>query len=231
MSGGSADRGDSFGRALAMGDFNADGRADLAAGAPHEDLPAGRTAGAVNVVFGSAAGLTGARDQLWLQNRRGVRGRSERGDRFGYALAAGDASGNRAEDLAIGVPAEAMGGRDWAGAANVLYGGPAGLRSDAVQLWHQGVREVKGAVEPFDRFGASLLIADVDADGSGDLAAGVPGEDTAARDAGAVNVLHGSETGVSASPDGLWHQGVRGLRGAPGPDSFGAALAGGPRGG
>jgi hypothetical protein len=44
-------------------DFNNDGFIDLAAGAPFEDIGAEVDAGAVNVLYGSADGLTGARSQ------------------------------------------------------------------------------------------------------------------------------------------------------------------------
>jgi hypothetical protein len=227
--GGAADPFDSFGWSLAMGDFDGDGLADLAMGAPHEDLPRAETTGAVNVVFGAPGGLRGGEDELWYQNVNGVPGRSEREDRFGASLAAGDLSANAAEDLAIGVPGEGVAGRASAGAANVLYGGRAGLRANVAQLWHQNSPGVKGAAEPFDHFGADLVIADFDADGAAELAAGAPDEDLRSRDTGAVNVIYGSVTGLGGRRASLWHQGDAGIQGAPGADQFGAALAGGPR--
>ena len=66
---------DRLGSALAAGDFDGDGKADLAIGVPGEDLGhgAGDDAGVVNVLYGtatstsSAAVLTTSRDQLWYQ--------------------------------------------------------------------------------------------------------------------------------------------------------------------
>jgi hypothetical protein len=46
--------------AAASGDFNGDGFADLAVGAPYEDVGTVADAGAVNVLYGSAAGLSSA---------------------------------------------------------------------------------------------------------------------------------------------------------------------------
>ena len=64
-----AEEGDQFGYALAAGDFNADGRDDLAVGVPGEDVGAVTDAGAVNVIYGSAAGLCRGRDtQIWDQD-------------------------------------------------------------------------------------------------------------------------------------------------------------------
>ncbi len=54
-------------------DFDGDGYADLAVGAPGENVGGKRDAGAVHVLYGSASGPT-ARDQVWHQNRKGIKG-------------------------------------------------------------------------------------------------------------------------------------------------------------
>jgi FG-GAP repeat len=73
---GQAEGSDRFGSALAAGDFNADGRADLAVGVPGETLGGAFGAGAVNVLYGSAGGLTAAGSQLWSPSHPwGGRGR------------------------------------------------------------------------------------------------------------------------------------------------------------
>jgi len=69
-------------------DFNGDGFDDLAVGAPFEDVGGALGAGAVNVLYGSAAGLTGAGSQLFTQDSPGVPGVAEHDDLFGGALAA-----------------------------------------------------------------------------------------------------------------------------------------------
>lgn len=90
------------------GDFNGDGFADLAVGVPGEDTPAGTgNSGAVNIIYGSANGLTGdgsvPTPRFFSQNAVGVPGDgSEPNDYFGAALAAGDFNGDRFSDLAIG---------------------------------------------------------------------------------------------------------------------------------
>src|SRR4051812_9726483 len=53
-------------------DFNGDGRADLAIGAPDATVGGQSTAGAVSVVYGSSTGLRTATRTLITQNTAGV---------------------------------------------------------------------------------------------------------------------------------------------------------------
>lgn len=84
--GGTVEFRDRFGEALAAGDFNGDGVADLAAGASGENVGSVEDAGAVSVLYGSADGLTTAGGRLFIQ----VGSAAEEQDWFGWALAAGD---------------------------------------------------------------------------------------------------------------------------------------------
>ena len=130
---------DAFGSALAVGDFDGDGRDDLAIGVPDEDIGSIVNAGSVNVIYGSlGVGLTAASNQSWHQNTPGIAGGSEALDAFGSALAAGDFDGDGRDDLAIGVHLEDIGVIDDAGAVNVIYGSfGVGLTAANDQSWHQ----------------------------------------------------------------------------------------------
>ncbi len=69
-------------------------------------------------------GLSATGDQLWHQNDPtglAVAGGSEVGDRFGAALAAGDFNGDGLNDVAVGVPIEAIGSTLVTGMANMIY--------------------------------------------------------------------------------------------------------------
>ena len=80
---GAAEAGDLFGASLSAGDFDNDGFDDLAIGAPGEDVGTAADAGAVNVLYGSAAGLTAAGDQIWHQDSAGILDVAETGDLLG----------------------------------------------------------------------------------------------------------------------------------------------------
>jgi FG-GAP repeat len=74
---------------LAAADFDHDGFADLAAGAPFEAVGPILDAGAVSILYGTGGGLTRTGGQLFTQNSPGVPGSAEASDNFGLTLAAG----------------------------------------------------------------------------------------------------------------------------------------------
>ena len=68
---GDAEADDSFGGALASGDFDGDGVEDLAVSVPGEIIVSAVGAGAVSILYGSDSGLTNTGDQLWHQDSAG----------------------------------------------------------------------------------------------------------------------------------------------------------------
>lgn len=214
-------------------DFNGDGFADLAVGALQEDIGSVVDAGAVNVIYGSAGGLAALDNQLWNQNSASIQEIAETSDRFGAALAAGDFNGDGFDDLAVGVPGEG-GGIFGTGAVNVLYGSVSGLSANGNQLWTQDSANIKDVAEVADGFGAALGAGDFNGDGRDDLAVGVPTEDVnvcsfawcGRADAGAVNVIYGSVTGLTAANNQFWTQDSSGIQGVVGStEGFGFSLA------
>jgi hypothetical protein len=213
-----SESGDEFGGALAAGDFNGDGAADLAVGVPGEN----NFAGVVQVLSGaSPGGLTGTGSQLWSQNVAGIADTAETEDLFGFELATGDFNGDAAADLAIGV----LGENNFSGVVHVLNGSaPGGLTAVGSQLWSQNSPGIASAPEPGDGFGFDLAAADFNGDAADDLAVGVPGENNFA---GVVQVLSGSSPGgLTGTGSQLWSQNSPGIASAPEPgDEFGFALA------
>ena len=220
---------DKFGAALAAGDFNNDGFFDLAIGVPEDNIGSGDAAGAVQVLYGSASGLTASGNQLWHTDIPGIPGSSETSRWFGLALAAGDFDNDGFFDLAIGAPASVIESVDGAGAVHVLYGSAAGLTVQGNQRWHQNSSGIQGAAEALDFFGATLAAGDFNKDGFFDLAIGVPGESYGpVAGAGVLHVLYGSVSGLTVQGNQLWHQDSPGIPSSTETnDFFGAALAAG----
>ena len=102
--GGEAEAADFFGAALAAGDFDRDGRDDLAVGIPGEKLGGLDDAGYVIILYGEEGGLSAVRGIGIIQGIGGVRNGYEAGDHFGSALTTGDFNGDAYADLVIGVP-------------------------------------------------------------------------------------------------------------------------------
>ncbi|HKE50361.1 MAG TPA: FG-GAP repeat protein, partial [Actinomycetes bacterium] len=152
--GSAAEANDTFGLGLAAGDFNNDGFADLAIGVPGESSTI-NAVGAVNVLYGRAAGLSGTGSQMFTQSSSGA-GTGEHDDSFGYALTAGDFDNDGFTELSVGVPFEDVGTAADAGEVDVLAGSSAGLTATGSQSFTQNSSGVGDSSEDFDMFGFVL---------------------------------------------------------------------------
>jgi hypothetical protein len=211
LPGGSAsEAGDRFGHSLAAGDFDGDGYQDLAVGAPFEDLGAsGTDAGEISVLYGGPTGdiFTLARTEHFRQSTIFGSGTYDTaGDKFGYALAAGDFERDGYEDLAIGQPGEEVGGAD-RGGVTILNGGPppaSGLY-ERFRFLAAGINGVPPGVQNSADMGHALATGDFDASGTADLAIGSPYRDlAAAANAGLETVLYGSLFGDGFESNSLF---------------------------
>lgn len=233
--GSSPEPGDAFGLSLAIGDFNGSGEPDLAVGVPDETVGSVQFAGAVNVIYGTPTGLSGAESQLFHQGVAGIASDPERSDLFGGSLAVGDFDGDRgdiSDDLAVGVPGESVGPVGTAGAVHVIYGSGSNLNAlRPSQLFTQNTTGLGSTAENEDRFGSALAAGNFDGNAThtDDLAIGVPNETVGTVIfAGAVNVVYGVNGGNlnAGRHSQLFTQNTRGVGSDPEVfDNFGAALA------
>jgi hypothetical protein len=225
---------DRLGVAVAAGDVNGDGFDDLAVGANGEDLgpfcqPGSICdAGAVHLLYGSAAGTTTEGSLFLAQGQDGVRGTAEDADLFGSAVAMGDVNGDGFDDLAIGAFAEDIETPDAdEGSAHLLFGSAEGLSTAGDRYLTQNTPGMPDGAQFGDRFGTALAIGDLDGDGLGDLAIGVPGDDPSGHaSAGMVQLVPGSVDGLVIAATRNVVQGSGGIRDVPEvEDRFGTSLA------
>ena len=135
-----------------------------------------------------------------------------------------DVNGDGVNDIAVGVPGENVGKKKSgvnAGTVTIVYG------EDEFSPYGSGGSEVLKSEdvgqesERNDRFGSSVLVADVNGDDCQDLIIGVPGEN---KRRGRVMVVFGSMSGLAGHQS--LHQDSKGVPGkAEKGDSFGAAIA------
>jgi hypothetical protein len=224
-----AETDDKYGYALTSGDFDGDGYNDLAIGIPYESIGTVEDAGGVNVLYNSPSGLSAAGNQFWDQDKPGIADTAETDDKYGYALTSGDFNGDGYADLAIGIPGESIGTVPESGGVNVLYGSPSGLSAAGSQFWDQDKPGIADTSESYDKYGYVLTSGDFNRDGYTDLAIGIPFEDIGTvADAGGVNVLYGSSSGLSAAGSQFWDQDKPGIADtSEAYDGYGRALTSG----
>jgi hypothetical protein len=179
--------GASFGECVAVGDVTGDGAGDVIVGAP-DASPIDTAEGSVFVFPGGVAIASTASDAPGVIRING----DFMNTRLGRSLATGRLVGDASLDLVIG----AEGGPTGADSGSVfLVPGGTALQSGLAGLL--GV-DYSGDL-PGDRFGMSVAVADVDADGSDDLVVGAPGVDVFSLelgtlvDAGAVYTFLGPD--------------------------------------
>lgn len=197
------EEGDEFGFDVATGDFDNDGRDDLAIGIRREDTddaPFVDNAGAVQVVYGSASGLNGSGDRVFTPRSTGFDSGEDTVGDFGDALAAGDFDSDGDTDLAVGAPRSRCAGVSAVGAVAVLDGTAWGLTNTGAKFFRPGLGGMFGSCTESDNFGGSLAAGSLSGLGYEGLVIGASLTDVGAvSGAGAVHLVFGGTTGLQVA--------------------------------
>jgi hypothetical protein len=199
---------------LTTGDFDGDGRDEIAFGNPSYSAsqPSGGRAYVArrNPASGSWSIATTIQQEL-----NGYPGVHEAGDSLGKVLAVGDFDNDGYDDLAIGSHGEAVGTLEEAGAVMITYGSASGITSARSQLITRNNDGVNLPALPDDRFGFALASGDFDFDGYADLAIGANGArcPDGVSNAGAVVVMYGSASGIANTRSRILRPGTGGMLG------------------
>ncbi|GAA3496208.1 FG-GAP repeat protein [Streptomyces prasinosporus] len=114
----------------------------------------------------------------------------------GAAGTPGDINRDGYRDVVVSAPDATVAGRAKAGAVVVLYGTARGLDTTRRTVVTQNSTGIPGSAEAGDRFGAAVVVHDLNADGYGDLVVGAPGEEVSGDvGGGSVTVVWGTASG------------------------------------
>ncbi len=188
----------SFGGRIAIGDFNGDGRPELAVGVSRFKV-GGRQVGKVGIFSFPSPGAVPRLDSQWQG------GLSSR--RSGAELETGDVNGDGSTDLLVGV-AYVSAAQQHVGMVKLFTGGRTGLLWEPA--WDNLGTDSSGPKQ-------KMLVADMNRDGVADVVIASASIDKASSRGGGVWLFAGSTNGLSRQPMWSAHPGVE--------DSmFGAAL-------
>ncbi len=213
--------GDRFAASIAaIGDIDGNGVVDLVVGAPGDDA-GGIDAGALYILRLNAAGSVVGSTKL----ANGVSGMPTlaAGINFGAAVSMiPDLDGDGVAELAVGAPASDTGGSD-RGSIFILFMNPSGT----VKSFTEIASDLNGGptLTNSDQFGSSIAaIGDLNGDGLSDIAVGVPFDDTAFTNGGAIYTLFLSSTGTVVGSTKIAN-GINGGSTSISGNNFGSGLA------
>jgi hypothetical protein len=216
------------GYTMVAGDFDGDGRDEIAVAYPEASIAGQPQAGKVYV-------MNRVQDGSWevqstIQAGGGYPGTPQAAAFLGNSLAAGDFNDDGYDDMAIGIRGQIVNNKPNAGAVMIVYGAHLGINDAGAQLITRYNDGLTFDAKEDDYYGWALAAGDFDDDDDDDLAIGIlNGSCPNGTDrGGAVVVLKGSASGIGTGESHIWRPGTQGIGGDCAlADSFGGALAAG----
>ncbi len=238
IAGSASQTNDRFGQALAEGDFNGDGRQDLAIGMPGRDV-FGNDEGMVIVLYGATGSLSSDNSSILFSTD------IQNDQNFATSLTSGDFNNDGFDDLVVGTP-----NKDYinpqtsivaerTGAVYIHYGSSTGLPTTGLFIDANSDDVSVQDRQSFAEFGRALTTADFNNDGFDDLVVSAPNHDLSDQNnvlrdnAGMVFVYYGGQQtsgnmGISHMVRDRFHQNTAGIIGAVEEnDFFGYSLGAG----
>lgn len=189
-----------LGTAVATGDVNGDGYADVVAGAAYDrsEVPSHPSAGSIVVLRGSHTGLHASQHQTI--NEHAVYAGSHDGNGFGATVSVAKVLGkDRYADVVVGAPDERVNAKSEAGAVYVLRGAKKGLSVSKPVRVTANSKGVPGSASTGAHFGRSLFVAKVNTDSRPDLVVGAPDKSYGSTGSGMYVTLRGTSTGITTT--------------------------------
>ena len=118
---------DRWGSVLTIGDFDGDGRQDLAIGTPAEGTGALLRSGAITILYGSNSGLIGRGSTTIHQNHGALQLDAQHADHWGESLGALDLNGDGKSELLVGASGKSIGTQFDSGMVSLFWGTELGI--------------------------------------------------------------------------------------------------------
>lgn len=173
--------GEQFGYAVALGDLDGDGYADIVVSDPAYNLPGPTLVGAVYIYNGASDGVS-TTPTTTLTGPTVLHNETE----FGLSVAVDDLNGDGYADLVVG---------DWVYNTVYIYNGSSsGVATTATT--------VLTGPSSSEEFGYSIALGDIQGNGYADLVVGAPGYglNESGYTTGAVYIYNGASGGLSTTP-------------------------------